>query len=115
MSTKLKILAAALIAGGTMFAQPRIAIGIGVGGYAPGYYAPPAYAYAPPCPGPGYAWVGGYWVPRGGRNVWINGYWRAPYVTGYYHSYRGHDRDDYRGHDRRGDWGHDRDRHDFRR
>ncbi len=111
MSTTLKILAVALIAGGTMFAQPRVSIGIGVGGYGPGYYPPPVYSqYMPPCPGPGYAWVDGYWIPRGGRNVWINGYWRAPYFGGYgafphyegryYNSFRGYDRDGgrYRGH-----------------
>src|ERR1035441_10985423 len=81
MKTTLGVLAAALIAAGTMFAQPRVAIGIGAGGYGPGYYPPPAYTqYMPPCPGPDYAWVDGYWVPRGGRNVWIGGYWRSPYV-----------------------------------
>jgi WXXGXW repeat (2 copies) len=106
MKTKLRILAVALIAGGALFAQPRVSIGIGVGGYGPGYYPPPAYAqYAPPCPGPDYAWVDGYWVPQGGRNVWISGFWRPPYVSGYrmapryvappryYNAYRGNDRD----------------------
>jgi hypothetical protein len=109
---KIKLLAVALIAGGTMFAQTRLSIGVGVGaGYAPGYYAPPAYAaqYQPPCPGPDYTWVDGYWGPQ---NVWVGGFWRAPYVNSYrvapryyappryYNSYRGHDRDDrYRGHD----------------
>src|SRR5664279_5477674 len=84
MKTTLGVLAVALMAGGTMFAQPRVAIGIGVGGYGPGYYPPPAYQqYVPPCPGPDYAWVDGYWAPQGGRNVWINGFWRAPFVSGY--------------------------------
>jgi hypothetical protein len=83
MKTKLRLLAAVVIAGGTMFAQPRVSIGIGVNVYAPGYYPPPAYGqYMPPCPGPGYAWVNGYWVPQGGRNVWINGYWNRPYARG---------------------------------
>ena len=63
-----------------MFAAPRIAIGVGVGGYGPGYYAPPAYAYVPPCPGPDYAWVNGYY---GSNNIWVNGYWRAPVVNSY--------------------------------
>jgi hypothetical protein len=116
MQTKLKILAVALIAGGAMFAQPRVSIGVGVAGYGPGYYPPPAYAqYMPPCPGPDYAWVDGYWVPRGGRNVWIAGYWRAPYFSGYraapryvgpryYNSYRGNDR--HYGSSYRGNGGH---------
>ena len=39
MRNKAKFLAVALIAGGTMFAQP----------------------FRPPCPGPGYTWSDGYW------------------------------------------------------
>ena len=62
MKTKLRFLAVALIAGGTMFAQSRLSIGVGVGGYGPGAYRPAAYAqYQPPCPGPGYSWVDGHW------------------------------------------------------
>ena len=83
MKTKLRLLAVALIAGGTMFAQSRFSIGVSVGGYGPGAYPPPTYAqYQPPCPGPGYSWVDGYWTPQGGRNVWSAGYWRRPVVTG---------------------------------
>lgn len=49
MKTKLRILAVMLIAGGTMFARTRVSIGIGVGSYAPSYYAPPSYqTYQPP-------------------------------------------------------------------
>jgi len=118
MNTKWNLLAVALIAGGTMFAQPRVSIGIGVGGYGPGVYPPPAYAqaYVPACPGPGYTWVDGYWAPERGRNVWIAGFWRAPYVDRYrvaprfveprYEGYRRFDRDN---HDR------DRDRGRFER
>lgn len=109
MKTKWKLMAAALIAGGTMFAQTRLSVGVGVGvgGYDQGYYPPPAYAdqYAPPCPGPGYTWVDGYWAPQGGRNVWISGFWRAPVVAPRYvapryvaprydYSFRGHERFD---------------------
>jgi len=107
MKINTKLLALALMAGGTMFAQPRVSIGVGVGvggGYAPAYasdyYGAPAYAqqYAPPCPGPGYTWVDGYWTPQGGRRVWTSGFWRAPYRGGYYvaprysNSFRGNDR-----------------------
>jgi hypothetical protein len=99
----------------------RVGIYVGVGAPA---------AYAPPCPGPGYAWVDGYW-PGG---YWTPGYWNyvgvgygpgavyGPVVRygGYYHD-RDWDRDRYRDHNR--DWDrdryrdHDRDRdHDhFRR
>jgi hypothetical protein len=117
MKTKLGLLGVALLAGGTLFAQPRISVGIGVGGYGPGVYPPPAYApqYAAPCPGPGYTWVDGYWGPR---NVWVSGFWRAPVypvAPRYYNAYRSYDRDDFRRYDRdehRDFRGHDRD--DFR-
>lgn len=82
MKTKLNLLAVALIAAGTMMAQPRVSIGVGIGGYGPGY-APPVYAqsqYVPPCPGPDYTWVDGYWGPQ---HAWIAGFWRAPYYSSY--------------------------------
>jgi hypothetical protein len=84
---KTKLLAMVLLAGGSMFAQNRFSIGIGIGGYAPGYY--PRYSsvqtVVPPCPGPDYTWVDGYWSPYGGRNAWVSGYWARPaYAGGYY-------------------------------
>lgn len=112
MKTTLKLLATALIAGGTMFAAPRIAIGIGVGGYGPGYYGAPAYATVPPCPGPDYAWVGGYWNPN---HAWVNGYWRAPVVNSYRVGPRfvqpNYPRGYSHGYDRNYDRGNDRGRH----
>ena len=102
--------------GSPLAAQSRFSIGIGVGGFgvgfgAPGYYAPaPVVAYQPPCPGPGYSWVDGYYNPYG---VWIGGYWAAPrpyygYGPGFYGGYRrGFDHDGFRG--GRG-WGHERGR-----
>jgi hypothetical protein len=83
---KTKLLAMLFLAGGSMFAQTRFSVGIGVGGYGQGYYQQaPAYAIVPAYPGPGYTWIDGYWAPGGG---WINGYWfRQPYSTfsgGYY-------------------------------
>ena len=62
------MLAVLFLTAGTANAQ-RIGIGIGVG-VAPGYYAPPPVAYAPPYPG--YFWTPGYYNPYG---VWIGGYW----------------------------------------
>jgi hypothetical protein len=77
---KTKLLALALLAGGSLFAAPHVSVGIGIG--VPGYYAPPAVAYAPapvvvrpPYPGPDYNWVNGYWS----SGVWIGGYWAPPY------------------------------------
>jgi hypothetical protein len=43
MRNKLRLLAVALVAGGTMFAQSRLSIGVRIGGYGPGSYRPPAY------------------------------------------------------------------------
>ncbi len=73
---KKKLLALALLAGGSMFAQTRFSFGINIGERAPGYYAPryyapaPAYVVARPAyPGPGYVWVDGYWAQNYGRRV----------------------------------------------
>jgi hypothetical protein len=94
--------ASALVAGPRVFAR----FGVGYGGYgyaapAPMYYAPmPAprvVRYVPPCPGPGYAWVDGYWVPSGPSYAWHAGYWARPAHAGarwvapryYGHSYYG--------------------------
>jgi len=97
---KAKLLALALLAGGSMFAQTRFSMGIDVGGSGHGYYT-----QAPP-----------------GRNVWVNGYWAVrPYnngyqvTPGYNHGYaqqcfdRGGERNENRGFNR------DRDRDDDNR
>jgi len=80
---KSKLFAVLLLAGGSLFAGPRISVGIGLG-YAPApvrvYAAPPVVAYAPPVVVPGPVYVAHprrYWVaPRyfGGRSY--RGYWR---------------------------------------
>ena len=111
------VLGAAVLAGGLAFgtntadaAQLRIAVGIG------------NQAYIPPCPGPGYAWVNGYY--DGG--YWVPGYWNyvgfggSVIVRDHFYDrgrviYR--DRDDHRRFDRdnhfrgdRGNRGHERGR-----
>src|SRR5277367_1971592 len=79
---KTKLLAGLLVAGSSLFAAPRIGFGVSVGVPVGGYYAAPApvpaAAYVPPCPGPGYAWVAGYYAGP----AWHAGYWRAPVVAG---------------------------------
>lgn len=40
--------------------------------------APPVIVRPAP-PRPGYVWVEGEWVPRGGHYVWQNGYWTKPH------------------------------------
>lgn len=111
---KTKLLAMMLLAGGSMFAETRFSIGLGFGSQGGGFYqAPPAYASnIPPCPGPGYTWVDGYWTNDYGREVWVPGFWNAPVFT--YQSAprfdnRFFDRDDHRFGNRFGD----RDDHRF--
>ena len=105
------MLGAAVVAGGLgLAATPAKAADWGV------YVGGPA-AYVPPCPGPGYEWVagyysGGYWIP--GRWAFVGVRDRDDYpVARYYGDRDDHryyrDRDDYR--DRDG-W-RDRDRHDW--
>jgi len=78
---KTKLLALLLLAGGSMFAGTRVFFGVGIGGgggygyYAPPPPPPPVLRYLPPAPGPGYAWVNGYYYPVGPRWVWRAGYW----------------------------------------
>ena len=88
---KSKLLVLALLAGGSLFARPRVAVGFGFGfgypGYYAGYYAapvpaPPPYAYVPAYPRPGYTWIGGYWYPYSGRYAWRAGYWARPPYRG---------------------------------
>ena len=74
---KKKILAGLLLAGSTMFAAPRVSFGIGIGVPGPVVVAPPVVAAVPPCPGPGYVFVNGYWQLGGGPG-WRGAYGRAP-------------------------------------
>ena len=102
---KTKLLAMTLLAGSALFAETHFSIGVGVGGYGNGYYAPPppVVRYAPPYPGPGYTWVEGYWGPR---HRWQRGYWDRTYYR------RGFDRD--RDRDRYEEYRHDDYRNDDR-
>jgi hypothetical protein len=85
---KTRLLLMAMLAGGSLFAETHWSFGIGIG--TPGYYyappPPPVVPYAPPpCPGPGYTWITGYWYPGGSRYLWHAGYWaRPPYAGGYW-------------------------------
>lgn len=102
MKTKLMVLL--LLVASSVFAGPRVVVGIGVGGVGFGYAAPaPVVVYATPCPGPGYSWVGGYWYGAGPNRYWHAGYWAASRAfyggAGYYHGGRGYyPRYDYRVH-----------------
>jgi hypothetical protein len=71
MGSMKKWMVAAALALGTLGlgASQAKAARIGVGVYVGG-----PVAYVPPCPGPGYAWVGGYYA----NGAWVPGFWRAP-------------------------------------
>jgi len=67
-----KTVAVMMLLAGGLFAAPRVSVGIGFSVPAPVAVARPA------CPGPGYAWVDGYYAPNG---VWVAGYWAPPAVV----------------------------------
>jgi len=68
---KTKLLALLLLAGScSLFAGPRVFVGVGFGGgYVVAPPPPPVVTYyaPPPAPGPGYSWVAGYYYPYAGR------------------------------------------------
>jgi hypothetical protein len=127
---KTKLMALLLVAGGSLLAETHVSIGVRVGAPPVYGYATPVVAYRPPCPGPGYVWIAGYYD---GYGRWFDGYWTLPPYTGAYwvaprlfggrfvagywggarhfdrHDYRRDDRD-WRRHDDRG-WRRDYDRH----
>lgn len=63
--TKLMLGAALAVGAVAMTAAPAqaaVRFGVVIGG---------PVAYVPPCPGPGYVWVNGYWA----EGAWVPGYW----------------------------------------
>jgi hypothetical protein len=103
---KSKLFAVLLLAGSSLFAALRgaVGIGVGVGIPAPAYAPPPAPAvgYVAPAPGRGYAWLGGYWYPNGARWAWCGGYWAdRPYAHAYWVAPRYNRHRYYRGYWRR--------------
>ena len=109
-----RLLALALLAGSSLFARTHVFVGIGIGG-GYGYYPvapppvvvyepppPPPVYYAPPCPGPEYGWVAGYWYPVGPRYHWHAGFWaRRPYAGAHWVGPRYHGHRYYHGYWRR--------------
>ena len=54
-----------------------------LGACAGGYYVqvpppPPRYGVVGYAPGPGFAWVDGFWDWRGGNWFWVGGSWQRP-------------------------------------
>src|SRR6478672_11086523 len=72
--TRLTLLVAILLIAGSSYAG-QISVRIGPPP------APRVLHAVPSSPGPGYAWVDGYWYPTGNHYTWHQGYWtRTPYA-----------------------------------
>lgn len=71
-----KLLAVALLFGGTVFGQ--VSIGIRIGPPPP----PRVVHVQPVSPGPDYFWIDGYWYPVGNHYKWHEGYWTRPPYAG---------------------------------
>jgi hypothetical protein len=80
---KTRLMALMLMAGGALFAGTHVAIGVQIGRPAPVFVPAPVAvnAYRPPCPGPGYTWIEGYYDEFGN---WYEGYWALPPYVGAY-------------------------------
>jgi hypothetical protein len=71
------VLAGLLLAGASA-SQAQVSLGIRIG-------PPPrprVVRVVPSSPGPGFAWVGGYWYPVGHHYKWHDGYWTMPPYEG---------------------------------
>ena len=75
MNRKLLLLTFVLLLAGTLAACAS-----GYGAYYVRTPPPPpgAYGVIGVAPGPGYAWVSGYWDWRGGNYFWVRGAWVRP-------------------------------------
>ena len=66
-----KAIATMMLLAGGLLAAPHVRFGVDIGVPAPVAVVRPA------CPGPGYAWVDGYY---GANGVFVAGYWAPPVV-----------------------------------
>jgi hypothetical protein len=65
----LALLAAALLSGCVAYPARTVVV--------VGPPPPPQTEYVPASPGPGYYWVRGHWILRGGRYEWVSGHYVA--------------------------------------
>jgi len=92
MKTKI-LLAVAMLGVASLSAHAGVRIGVSIGLPLPlpvvvaAPACPPpavvttAYVATPPCPGPDYAWVAGYWSVGTYGRVWVPGAWRHHTAT----------------------------------
>ena len=116
-----KTLLGFMLLAGLSICSAQIGIGIRIGPP-----PPPRVVVRPAIPGPGYAWVDGYWYVVDNRYRWHEGYWTRPpyegahwvgprhdgerFYSGYWDGEHGR-----REHDHRWDRDHDRDYRDHDR
>jgi YXWGXW repeat-containing protein len=95
---------------GIVFAVPASAqVGVYIGSAPP----PLRFEARGAMPGPGYAWVDGYWAPHGRHYAWVSGRWDHPPYEGAYwnHPHYDHYRQGWQLHE--GHWDHeDHNNHD---
>ncbi|MBB5056813.1 hypothetical protein HDF16_001498 [Granulicella aggregans] len=108
---KMKWLFSATLAAAAVSAPAFAQIGVYIGAPPP----PIRYEARPPLPGPGYAWIDGYWEPYGGRYRWVGGRWDRPPYPGAYWSHPHYDHYDRGWAMHEGHWDHDDhgDHHDW--
>ena len=85
---KRMICGAAVVAALALPAAAQVGFGITFGRTPP---PPVRYERRGPMPGPGYAWVDGYWNLDRGRYVWVPGRWQQPPYAGAYWSHPHYD------------------------
>ena len=66
------------LAASAPLAEAQVSFGIRIGAPPP----PLRYEARPPAPGPGFAWVDGYYEPFNGNYRWHPGYWNRPPYAG---------------------------------
>jgi WXXGXW repeat (2 copies) len=91
---KTKLMAMLLMAGSTMFAGVRFGVGVNLGVPVRAGYAAPVVI--PPCPGPGYVWMNGYWAAPRYAPRYVGGHYTDRYAGGERHFDRDRDRRDFR-------------------
>ncbi len=106
VSSSLKL--ASLVAAGIFaFASVPHTAAAQVGVYIGPTPPPMRYEARPPAPGPGFAWVDGFYEPWQGGYRWHPGYWNQPPYAGAYwnHPHYDHYNEGWRFHE--GYWGHE--------
>jgi len=106
MKLKLKLICGLAVATALSWSGGIPAVGQ-VGIYIGSAPPPLRYERRGPEPGPGYAWVDGYWAPNGRHYRWVAGRWDRPAYEGAYwnHPHYDHQQQGWQLHE--GHWDHE--------